>query len=118
MLYLNEIILTGNVSQAPKQMANAGQASRVVVSIAQNIKNKGEEEARYYQIWFWDEMADNLLKQVSLGDHIYVKGWVKPEQYQKNGVDVYSNSIQGSFFINYGRRAKKDEDQQNQQNYT
>lgn len=95
---MNTVLLVGFVGQSPKTTyLNDGQ-KMVTFSLAtsENYKNKaGEkvEKTEWHNIVCYRYTADLVDRYVGKGDRLALRGKLQYSQYEKNGIKMYSSSI-------------------------
>ena len=105
----NKIQLLGRLTKDPEQK-KAGSYDITVFSLAQNIKNKDNENAHFYDCKAWNKTAQ-LMMNAKKGDLILIDGKLEHERWEKNGTKYSKHiiNVQSVFFLNKLQNQKTDE---------
>ena len=96
---VNKVIVVGRLGQDPElKTLNNGQGSVARLSVATSESWTGkdgqkQERTEWHRITVWGKMAETCGKYLSKGRQVYVEGRLQTDQYEKDGVKMYSTNI-------------------------
>lgn len=95
----NMFVLSGNVSQKPRQFA--GKAAKTVVNVAVDEfwtdQKSGERKKRtdfLSAFTFNPKIGAFLTEKVNIGDHITIDGHLRANSYERAGEKVYTIDLE------------------------
>lgn len=71
---MKKLSIIGTVGKDPIIKKNKNNGSYIMISIAVNYKDNGEQKTDWIDVYFNEKMADNILKYVFKGSKLYVEG--------------------------------------------
>lgn len=92
---LNQIIIVGRLVDNPTIEENGEKKiSNIVVAVPRSYKNSdGEYETDFIDVELWDCVASSTADYCKKGDIIGVKGRIKVENYDNNGITTKVTKI-------------------------
>lgn len=79
---MNTVVLTGRVVAEPERK-QAGSAKLAMCSLAVNrSKGKGEQETSYFDLQFWNKLAETAVQYLKKGKHIAIKGELQQQRWK------------------------------------
>lgn len=99
---MNSIKLSGRPTKEPeirsyvKADENGNDVDRKVVSFTlavDIVAGRKREEALFIRCVGFGKIAEIIEKNVSKGDKVIIEGWLSPNNYKKNDVDIYSFEV-------------------------
>lgn len=97
---MNQVILTGRLTEEPKVAYSAGKepvAHAVFNFAVPDMSMKRDEQGNYPTDFFrctcWGRMAEVVGEHCAKGTKLLISGRLKNNNYEKNGQKVYSNEI-------------------------
>ena len=90
MASLNKVMLIGNLTRDPELRYTPGGAAVCEFGLACNRKWKGgdgqmQEEVFFGDVTAWGKMGENIAEYMSKGRPIFVEGYLKLDQWEKDG---------------------------------
>lgn len=112
-MYINEVTVCGNLTRDPELKSLPSGTTVCNFSVAVNRvwndkDGKKQEEVEYVNCVFFGKTADTIAKYFAKGANIYVRGRLKTQSWEKDGVKHYKTEIVGENF-KFGS-SKKDGD--------
>jgi len=92
---VNKVILVGNLGGEPETSNGCCRIS-IATSEAWKDKNTGElqEKTEWHKVVFFGKVAETVQQYLHKGSKVYIEGKLSTSKYTKDGVDMYSTSIQ------------------------
>lgn len=97
-MYLNKVILYGNLTRNPESRALPNGQTVVSLSVATNrsFKNKEgvlQEQTEYHNLVVFGRTAEVIAQYMKKGKPIYVEGRLQTRSWEKEGVKQYKTEI-------------------------
>lgn len=97
---LNEVNLIGNVAKEVelKHFENDKKVARILLATNKSYKKQNgekEEKTEWHNIEFWGQTAEFCANYIKKGMVLYVKGEIKTDLSEKDGVKQYRTKING-----------------------
>lgn len=97
---LNEVNLIGSVAKEVelKHFENDKKVARILLATSKSYKKQNgekEEKTEWHNIDFWGETAQFCANYIKKGMVLYIKGELKTDSYEKDGVMQYRTKIIG-----------------------
>lgn len=97
-MYINKVILYGNLTKDPELKALPSGSSVCNFSIATNRVYKDaagvkQEAVDYHNIVVFGPSAENVSKYMKKGSGIYIEGRLQTRSYEKDGQKRYSTEV-------------------------
>ena len=96
-MYLNKVIVAGNLTRDPELKALPGGQNVCSMSIATNevYTKDGErkETTEYHNIVIFGKQAENSAKYLKKGDQALIEGKNQTRSWEKDGVKLYRTEI-------------------------
>ena len=93
---MNKVIFVGRICsdiEFSQTMQNVS-VCRFRIAVNRNYKNKnGEYETDFFNCVAWKSNAEFIYKYFAKGQYIALFGWLKNDNYDKDGVTHYNNVI-------------------------
>lgn len=108
-MYLNKVMVYGNLTRDPEMKALPSGSNVTSMSIATNRvwndkDGKKQEEAEYHNIVVFGKTAENCAKYLTKGTAAYVEGRLQTRSWDKDGVKQYRTEIVAET-VQFGPRA-------------
>ncbi len=84
-MYINSVVLTGNITRDPELKYVPSGKAVVNFSIAVNMKLKDREETSFINIEAWEKQAEIVEKYLKKGSEVGVQGRLKQRTWEKDG---------------------------------
>ncbi len=98
-MYLNKVILIGNVTQTPEMKQTSGGQNVVSFSIATNRSYKDSsgqkvESTDYHNIVAWGKLAEIVSQYADKGKQLYIEGRLQTRSWEdQSGAKQYRTEI-------------------------
>ena len=98
-MYLNKVILIGNVTQTPEMKQTSGGQNVVSFSVATNRSYKDSsgqrvESTDYHNIVAWGKLAEIVSQYADKGKQLYIEGRLQTRSWEdQSGVKHYRTEI-------------------------
>lgn len=97
-MYLNKVMIYGNLTRDPEMKALPSGQNVTSMSIATNRvwkdkDGKQQEEVEYHNIVVFGKQAENCAKYLTKGSGAYVEGRLQTRSWEKDGVKMYRTEI-------------------------
>lgn len=119
---INEVTLLGNITQDPDMRTTPNGTPVLSFSMATNRNyKKGDEwvdDVTFHNIVVWAQRANSLYSRIKKGTRVLVKGYIKTESYEKDGIKKYITKVNANDVMLIDRYIKPEQNGQysNQQN--
>jgi single-strand DNA-binding protein len=96
---MNQITITGNVGADPElKMVKDTTLAEFSFAHTPYSKTKGEGEAIWFKVTFWNSKADSVMDSVRKGDRLVITGEFTESKWEKDGVQKSRIGITGNLF--------------------
>lgn len=97
-MYLNKVLLYGNLTRDPELRAlpNGGQVASFSIATNRSYKNAAgekQEEVEYHNISAFGRTAEVIGQYFKKGRPIYVEGRLRTRSWEKDGVKQYRTEV-------------------------
>lgn len=97
---VNQVMLLGNVGNAPEFKATAGGTAVTTISLATSYKRKDAqgntvEKTEWHRVKFFGKVAEIARDFLRKGSKIFVQGRIEYGSYEKDGQKHYTTEIVG-----------------------
>jgi single-strand DNA-binding protein len=97
-MYLNKIMIYGNLTRDPEIRALPSGAHVASLSIATNRvytdkDGKRQEDVQYHNIVVFGKQADSAAQWLKKGSAAYVEGSLRTQSWEKDGVKQYRTEV-------------------------
>lgn len=82
---MSDTTLVGNLTADPELTFTPGGVGVTKFRIAVNRKRNGEDEAHFFDVECWKDLAENVAESLRKGDRAIVSGDLKLDQWEKDG---------------------------------
>ena len=115
-MYLNKIILIGNLTKEPELKALPSGIKVCEFSVATNrawkdTTGQKQEAVEYHSVKAFAKTAETIAQYCKKGDSIYVEGRLETRSWEKDGIKHYKTEVVAEMF-QFGQKAKGNETKQ------
>lgn len=92
----NQVVIIGRLVRTPEitKLDNGKTVSNITVAVSRTIKNNnGEYETDFIDCELWNGVANSTAEYCEKGDLIGIKGYIKVEFYNNEGVSQKSTKV-------------------------
>lgn len=113
MSSLNKILIIGRLGKEVenKPLDNGGHIASFSVATTENWKDKsGERQERttWHNVTAFGKLAEICIQYLRKGSLVYIEGRIQVDQYEKEGVTMYSTKVIANQMTMLGSKAENE----------
>lgn len=114
MAALNKIQIIGNLGKDPEIKMNSNKKKIASFSVAVTEKGKAGEKTEWFNVIFWERLAEIVEMYLRKGSSVYIEGKLQTRSWENDqGIKQYRTEIIGYSLQMLSNKGEQKKEQQN-----